>query len=81
MGMTQEFHVMSMNVSDFLLHRLGLWCVRRIYGFPGDGINGLMGALDRVGDAFNLVRAACSASPANAKPAAIPSRKNVGETS
>jgi pyruvate dehydrogenase (quinone) len=48
---------MSQNVSDFLLHRLGEWGVRRIYGFPGDGINGLMGALDRAGDAFDLVRA------------------------
>ncbi len=48
---------MSGNVSDFLLHRLGEWGVRRIYGFPGDGINGLMGAMDRAGDALELVRA------------------------
>ncbi|MGH8233424.1 MAG: thiamine pyrophosphate-requiring protein [Rhodanobacteraceae bacterium] len=48
---------MSMNVSDFLLHRLHEWGVRRIYGYPGDGINGLMGALDRTGDDFKLVRA------------------------
>lgn len=36
-----------MNVSDFLLQRLSLWGIKRIYGFPGDGINGLMGALNR----------------------------------
>jgi pyruvate dehydrogenase (quinone) len=48
---------MSRNVSDFLLHRLSQWGIERIYGFPGDGINGLMGALDRAGDAFKLVRA------------------------
>lgn len=49
---------MSENVSDFLLHRLTEWGVRRIYGFPGDGINGLMGALDRIGpDKLKLVRA------------------------
>ena len=48
---------MSKTVSDFLLHRLCEWGVRRIYGYPGDGINGLMGALDRAGDALRLVRA------------------------
>jgi pyruvate dehydrogenase (quinone) len=36
-----------MNVSDFFLERLGDWGVRRIFGYPGDGINGLMGALRR----------------------------------
>jgi thiamine pyrophosphate-dependent acetolactate synthase large subunit-like protein len=34
-------------VADFLLHRLGAWNVRRIYGYPGDSINGIMGALAR----------------------------------
>jgi pyruvate dehydrogenase (quinone) len=34
-------------VSDFLVHRLRSWGVRRIYGFPGDGINGILGALRR----------------------------------
>lgn len=38
---------MAGNVSDFLLQRLGAWHVNRIYGFPGDGINGIMGALGR----------------------------------
>jgi len=35
------------NVADFLLKRLQAWGVDRIYGFPGDGINGIMGALGR----------------------------------
>ena len=48
---------MSEKVSDFLLQRLGNWGIRRIYGFPGDGINGIMGAMDRAGDRFELVRA------------------------
>lgn len=48
---------MSDNVSDFLLQRLSDWGVQRIYGFPGDGINGIMGALDRASDRFELVRA------------------------
>ncbi|HWH38508.1 MAG TPA: thiamine pyrophosphate-requiring protein [Usitatibacter sp.] len=47
---------MAANVSDFLLERLGAWQVRRIYGFPGDGINGIMGALGRQ-DAIDFVQA------------------------
>jgi pyruvate dehydrogenase (quinone) len=39
-----------MNVGDFLVQRLAEWGVRRIYGYPGDGINGIMGALARAGD-------------------------------
>ncbi len=38
---------MSMQVSDFILDRLHQWGIRRIYGYPGDGINGFLGALDR----------------------------------
>jgi pyruvate dehydrogenase (quinone) len=38
---------MSDSVGDFLLDRLALWGVRRIYGYPGDGINGIMGAFQR----------------------------------
>jgi pyruvate dehydrogenase (quinone) len=34
-------------VSDFLVHRLRQWGVKRIYGYPGDGILGIMGALER----------------------------------
>jgi pyruvate dehydrogenase (quinone) len=38
---------MAPTVSDFLLERLKAWGIHRIYGYPGDGINGIMGALDR----------------------------------
>ena len=34
-------------VADFVLRRLREWGVQRIYGYPGDGINGILGALDR----------------------------------
>src|SRR5437764_4720902 len=34
--------------SDYLLTRLTDWGVKRIYGYPGDGINGIVGALERV---------------------------------
>ena len=36
-----------MNASDFLVERLYQWGIRRVYGYPGDGINGVMGALNR----------------------------------
>src|ERR1044072_8015451 len=36
---------MSQNTSSFLVNRLYDWGVKRIYGYPGDGINGIMGAL------------------------------------
>ena len=38
---------MSQTVGDYLLERLATWGVRRIYGYPGDGINGIMGAFSR----------------------------------
>jgi len=38
---------MAEHVSDFVLQRLREWGIHRIYGFPGDGINGFLGALDR----------------------------------
>ena len=45
---------MSETVSDFILERLSEWDITRIYGFPGDGINGLMGAMDRAEDSFPI---------------------------
>lgn len=47
---------MAQMVADYLLQRLHDWGIKRIYGFPGDGINGIMGALDRVHDQFDYVR-------------------------
>jgi pyruvate dehydrogenase (quinone) len=47
---------MKPNVSDQLLQRLHDWGVRRVYGYPGDGINGLMGAFDRIGDRMRFVQ-------------------------
>ncbi|SAL81898.1 thiamine pyrophosphate protein [Caballeronia terrestris] len=38
---------MSETVGDFLIDRLHAWGVRRIFGYPGDGINGVLGALNR----------------------------------
>jgi len=38
---------MAQLVADYVLSRLTEWGVHRIYGYPGDGINGFLGALDR----------------------------------
>ena len=38
---------MTKTVGDFLWQRLRDWGVRRVFGYPGDGINGLIGARDR----------------------------------
>jgi pyruvate dehydrogenase (quinone) len=47
---------MSQSVSQFIWERLRDWGVRRIFGYPGDGINGLIGALDEVRDQFDFVQ-------------------------
>src|ERR687887_501681 len=39
---------MKQNVAQFTLERLREWGVERIYGYPGDGINGLLGAFHEV---------------------------------
>ncbi|MBO0681784.1 MAG: thiamine pyrophosphate-requiring protein [Candidatus Dormibacteraeota bacterium] len=38
---------MSETVGDFILGRVHEWGARNIYGYPGDGINGLLGAFER----------------------------------
>jgi pyruvate dehydrogenase (quinone) len=53
----------QLTVSDHLLQRLQAWNVRRIFAYPGDGINGILGALRRVtegngGERFDVVQVA-----------------------
>lgn len=38
---------MAESVADFVWNRLHAWGVRRVYGYPGDGIGGLIAALQR----------------------------------
>lgn len=38
---------MANTVGDFILQRIKSWGVQRIFGFPGDGISGLVAALGR----------------------------------
>ena len=47
---------MSKLVADHILERLEAWGVRRIYGYPGDGINGIVGALDRASESLEFVQ-------------------------
>ena len=47
---------MAANVSDFFWQRLSEWGVKRVFGYPGDGINGLVGALARTGDQFEFIQ-------------------------
>ncbi|MFW6323793.1 MAG: thiamine pyrophosphate-requiring protein [Desulfovibrionales bacterium] len=44
------------NASDYLIDRLHQWGVHRIYGYPGDGINGIMGALNRAGGKVRFIQ-------------------------
>jgi pyruvate dehydrogenase (quinone) len=44
------------NVSVFMLQRLRAWGVRRIYGYPGDGTNGLNLAFHEMGDEVEFVQ-------------------------
>ncbi|HUZ60863.1 MAG TPA: thiamine pyrophosphate-requiring protein [Hanamia sp.] len=47
---------MAKQVSDFLIERLLEWNIKRIFGFPGDGINGILGALDRAKDKMDFIQ-------------------------
>jgi pyruvate dehydrogenase (quinone) len=46
----------AQTVGDYFWNRLHQWGVRRIFGYPGDGINGLLGALQRIPDKFEFVQ-------------------------
>ncbi len=48
---------MAPTVSDMMLDRLEGWGVRRLFGYPGDGINGFFGALRRAGERFDFIQA------------------------
>jgi pyruvate dehydrogenase (quinone) len=46
----------SPNVSVFMLRRLREWGVTRVYGYPGDGSNGLNLAFHQVGEEIEFVQ-------------------------
>jgi pyruvate dehydrogenase (quinone) len=47
----------SQLVADYILERLRAWGIHRLYGYPGDGINALLGALDRAEGDPELIQA------------------------
>src|SRR5690348_4676707 len=47
---------MADTAADFLLTRLTEWGITRVYGYPGDGINGILGALERARDRIHFVQ-------------------------
>src|SRR2546423_13101251 len=47
---------MSETVGLFMLRRLTEWGVKRVYAYPGDGINGLLGAFHKIGDKLEFIQ-------------------------
>jgi pyruvate dehydrogenase (quinone) len=47
---------MTKTTSDFLIERIYEWGIRRIYGYPGDGINGIIGAINRASDSMQYIQ-------------------------
>ncbi len=48
---------MGQTVADYVLDRLRAWGVEQVFGFPGDGINGLLSAWGRSGNKPQFVQA------------------------
>jgi pyruvate dehydrogenase (quinone) len=48
---------MSQTVGDFVVQRLHDWGVGLVFGYPGDGINGVFGALNRAGGKVRFIQA------------------------
>ena len=48
---------MAQTVGDFFWERLHQWGVRRVFGYPGDGVNGLLGGLQRRNGDIEFVQA------------------------
>src|SRR5689334_17248516 len=44
------------DTAQFILNRLADWGVERIYGYPGDGINGLIGAFHEAGERVEFIQ-------------------------
>src|ERR671929_660308 len=49
-------HFVAKNVAQFMLERLSEWGVKRIYGYPGDGINGFLGAFHEADDNIEFIQ-------------------------
>lgn len=47
---------MAQNISDFIWHRLSEWGLKRVYGYPGDGVGSLDVALENAKDVMEYVQ-------------------------
>jgi len=47
---------MTKTVGDFFWERMNQWGVKTVFGYPGDGINGLLGAMQRSGNAPEFIQ-------------------------
>lgn len=47
---------MAQNVSEFIWHRLSEWGLKRVYGYPGDGVGSLDVALEKAKDFMEYVQ-------------------------
>src|SRR3954447_23243040 len=47
---------MAPTVGQFMLERLAEWGVKRVYGYPGDGISAVVGGSQEVGAGLRLVQ-------------------------
>src|SRR5438094_5673134 len=59
--MSQNGSSSGQKVGDFIAERLRAWGVTRVYGYAGDGINGIIGGIQR---AVERGRSAVSTIPA-----------------
>jgi pyruvate dehydrogenase (quinone) len=48
---------MTQTVGDFVVERLRAWGIRKIFGYPGNGINGVFGALNRADGTIEFIQA------------------------
>lgn len=45
-----------MKVSEYIIHRLSAWGINRVYGYPGDAINSILGAISRNGHLVQFIQ-------------------------
>lgn len=55
--MTEKSEHQGLTVSDIIVRRLKDWGVARVYGYSGDGINGLLDALRRANGTPTFIQA------------------------
>jgi pyruvate dehydrogenase (quinone) len=48
---------MAQTVGEFLVDRLTKWGVKRIFGYPGDGINGILAAMQQAKEKLRFIQA------------------------